>query len=236
MIKRLLMKKKQILDVMLFVLLAILSGIMIGMGGTASLYAQHLYGSWGKLIGACLFSLGIFAILTFQFRLFTGMVAGIPDMKRNELWQLPVCFLGNASGVGIVALLISVTPLADVTVPLGAQAIANKLANDHWVLLSLSSSAFCGILITLSVWSWKYVPEKGLSATLGAVFPIIFFAFCGFDHSVANMLNFYYLGELSWQVVGYIALSILGNILGGVAIPLVLKLKDYVNKQENPLS
>lgn len=230
------MKKKQILDVLVFVLLAILSGIMIGMGATASLYAQHLYDSWGKLIGACLFSLGIFAILTFQFKLFTGMVAGIPDMKRKDLWQLPACFLGNALGVAIVALLVSVTPLADVTVPLGTQGIANKLANEYWPLLSLCSSIFCGILITLSVWSWKYVPEKGLSATLGAVFPIIFFAFCGFDHSVANMLYFYYLGEFSWRVVGYITLSILGNILGGVVIPLVFKLQNYVNKQENPLS
>ena len=50
------------------------------------------------------------------------------------------------------------------------------------------------------------------------------------------MLYFYYLGEFSWRVVGYIALSILGNILGGVVIPLVFKLQNYVNKQENPLS
>ena len=226
------MKKKQILDVVVFVLLAILSGFMIGMGGTASLYAQHLYGTWGKLIGAILFSLGIFAILTFQMKLFTGMVAGIPDMKKKDLWQLPVCFLGNAIGVAIVALLVSTTPLAETTIPLGAQAIAGKLRQDNWALSSLCSSIFCGMLITLSVWSVNYVPEKGLSATVGVMLPIIFFAFCGFDHSVANMLYFYYLGELSWRVVGYIALSILGNILGGIALPLVVKLKKHVEQTE----
>jgi formate/nitrite transporter FocA (FNT family) len=88
------------------------------------------------------------------------------------------------------------------------------------------------MLITLSVWSVNYVPEKGLSATVGVMLPIIFFAFCGFDHSVANMLYFYYLGELSWRVVGYIALSILGNILGGIALPLVVKLKKHVEETE----
>ena len=220
-------------DIAVFVLLAICSGLMIGLGGTASLLAQNLYGSWGKIIGATLFSLGIYAIVTFELKLFTGMVADIPKMPRKNLWMLPVCFIGNAIGVALIALVVSVSPVADATIPLGRTIIETKLAAENWAARSLSSSILCGMLITLSVWSVNYAPKKGLSATVGVMFPIIFFAFCGFDHSVANMLYFYYLGEISWKVVGYIALSILGNIIGGTLLPLIIKLREFsINRKK----
>ena len=220
-------------DIAVFVLLAICSGLMIGLGGTASLLAQNLYGSWGKIIGATLFSLGIYAIVTFELKLFTGMVADIPKMPRKNLWMLPVCFIGNAIGVALIALVVSVSPVADATIPLGRTIIETKLAAENWAASSLSSSILCGMLITLSVWSVNYAPKKGLSATVGVMFPIIFFAFCGFDHSVANMLYFYYLGEISWKVVGYIALSILGNIIGGTLLPLIIKLREFsINRKK----
>lgn len=221
-------------DIAVFVLLAVCSGLMIGIGGTASLLAQSLYASWGKLIGAILFSLGIYAIVTFEMKLFTGMVADIPKMPRKNLWTLPVCFIGNAIGVGLIALVVSVSPVAEATMPLGREIITAKLASENWMLGSLSSSILCGMLITLSVWSVNYAPRKGLSATVGVMFPIIFFAFCGFDHSVANMLYFYYLGEVSWRVVGYIALSILGNIIGGVILPLIVKLREFSINRKKP--
>ena len=220
-------------DIAVFVLLAIGSGLMIGIGATASLLAQSLFDAWGKIIGAVLFSLGIYAIVTFEMKLFTGMVADIPKMPRKNLWTLPVCFIGNAIGVALIALVVSVSPIAASTVELGKTIIQNKLYSDSWALASLSSSILCGMLITLSVWSVNYAPKKGLSTTVGVMFPIIFFAFCGFDHSVANMLYFYYLGEISWQVVGYIALSILGNIIGGVILPLIVKLREFsINRKK----
>jgi hypothetical protein len=46
------------------------------------------------------------------------------------------------------------------------------------------------------------------------------------------MLYLYYLGEFSWQIVGYVLLTIAGNILGGVALPLVLKYKNKVEKEQ----
>ena len=221
-------------DVAVFVLLAICSGLMIGIGATASLLAQNLFNEWGKIIGAVLFSLGIYAIVTFEMKLFTGMVADIPKMPKKNFWTLPVCFIGNAIGVGLIALVVSVSPIAESTMDLGATIISGKLNAENWALGSLSSSILCGMLITLSVWSVNYAPKKGLSATVGVMFPIIFFAFCGFDHSVANMLYFYYLGEISWHVVGYIALSILGNIIGGIILPLIVKLREFSINRKKP--
>lgn len=213
-------------DVMAFCFMTFFSGAMIGIGGTASLFANHLFGDWGKIIGALLFSFGIFMIIAYEMRLFTGMVAEIPKMGVKNYWKLPVCFIGNALGVAFIALLVSISPLKEIVVPQGASVIATKLAAETWYTNVLGSSILCGMLITLSVWSVRYAPKKGLSVTVGVLFPIVVFAFCGFDHSVANMLYFYFYGQISWQIVGYVLISILGNILGGVLLPIVTLWKE----------
>lgn len=214
------------IDVIAFCFMTIFSGIMIGIGGTASLIANNLFDSWGRLIGACLFSLGIYMIVTYEMRLFTGMVADIPKMGVKNFWKLPVCFIGNALGVAFVALLVMCSPLRDTAMPQGAALIGAKLAAETWYLNVLCSSILCGMLITLSVWAVRYAPKKGLNATVGVLFPIVVFAFCGFDHSVANMLYFCFYGQLTWQIVGYVLISIVGNIIGGVMLPYVMLWKE----------
>ncbi|MBQ9728042.1 MAG: formate/nitrite transporter family protein [Clostridia bacterium] len=214
-----------------FCLLAVFSGIMIGIGGIASLVAISTMGEWGRLVGACLFSLAIFAIMAFEMKLFTGMVASIPAMSVKHLWQLVVCFLCNALGVLLVGAISEYTPFGGVAAENGAALIAGKLDLEKWPLVAVCSSMLCGVLITTSVRSPYHVVEKGLSATLGVVFPIIVFAFCGFDHSVANMLYFYYLGEFSWKIVAYVLLTIVGNVIGGVALPLVMMLREKARRQ-----
>ena len=82
-------------ELAVFCLMAVLSGFMIGIGGTASLLANALLGVWGRLVGAMLFSLGIYAIVTYGMKLFTGMVADIPKMGMKNMWRLPLCFFGN---------------------------------------------------------------------------------------------------------------------------------------------
>lgn len=218
-----------------FCLMAVLSGFMIGIGGTASLLANRLFGDVGKLIGAVLFSLGIYAIVTYGMKLFTGMVADIPKMGIKNMWRLPICFLGNVVGVAIVAVLAANSPLADKVIAQGAITIAGKLSAENWALKSFCSAILCGWLITLSVWASKYAPKKNLSASIEVIFPVVVFAFCGFDHSVANMLYFYFLGELSWRVVGYILASILGNIVGGVLLPLVILLKEKAKEEKEAI-
>ncbi len=212
-------------EVVSFCLMSICSGLVIGIGGIASLLANNLFGDWGRLIGACLFSLGIYAIVTYEMKLFTGMVADIPNMGVKNMWKLPVCFIGNILGVAVIAILAYYTPISDKIVVQSQKLAEGKLVSDNWAIRSFCSSILCGILITLSVWSVRYAPKKTLSASIGVIFPIVVFAFCGFDHSVANMLYFYYFGEFSWKIVGYILLSILGNIVGGTLLPCIMMYK-----------
>ena len=212
-------------DFIHFVLMALLSGAMIGICATSALTATVLSQD-GRIVGALLFSLGMFVILAFEMKLFTGLIPKIPHTNPKSYWQLPVCLLGNLVGVYIVYLLVSQTFFADKLIPAGSKLIADKLALDNWALSSLSSGILCGVLITLSVLSVDHSHKKGLSANVGVMFPIIVFVFCGFDHSIANMFYFYCLGEFSLKVLGYIALTILGNLIGGIILPLVLKLRD----------
>ncbi len=220
-------------EILVFVLMSVASGLMIGIGGTASLLASANFGKWGKLIGSVLFSLGIFAIVTYDMKLFTGMVASIPKMGLKNTWQLPVCFIGNVIGVAFIALLVSCTPMAESAIAQSEALVEKKLDAERWGLSAICSGMLCGALITLSVWSVKYSPRKGLDATLGVTFPIIVFAFCGFDHSVANVLYFCFAKAFSWQVFGYELCCILGNILGGIILPLIVLLQEHAKKREN---
>ncbi len=220
-------------ELILFILMSVCSGIMIGIGGTASLLSIEYFGkTWGKLVGSVLFSLGIYAILTYEMKLFTGMVASIPKIGLKNSWRLPVCFLGNAVGVAFTALTVSFTPLRAIVIAQSEGIIAGKLAAQNWGLSAIGSGILCGILITLSVWSAKHCPKKGLSVSIGVTFPIVVFAFCGFDHSVANMLYFILSNTYGWKAIGYELCCILGNVLGGVILPYISLFREHIN-QEN---
>lgn len=212
-------------DFIHFLFMTLLSGAMIGICATSSLTASVLSKD-GRIVGALLFSLGMFVILAFEMKLFTGLIPNIPHTNPKSYWQLPICLLGNFIGVFIVYVLVSQTYLSNEIIAAGSNLIATKLLLDNWAFSAISSGILCGVLITLSVLSVDHSHKKGLSANVGVMFPIIVFVFCGFDHSIANMFYFYCLGEFSWRVVGYVALTVLGNLIGGIILPLVLKLRD----------
>ncbi len=213
-----------------FCLMSFCSGVMIGVGGSAFLLSCTLYGEWGRLIGSVLFSLGILAIVMFEMRLFTGLISDIPEMGAKNLWKLPVCFLGNMLGVLFTALLVYYSPLSDSVVPQAQTMMSAKLNANLWGLKALSSSILCGFLITLSIGAVNYAPRKRLSTTVGVMFPIIVFAFCGFDHSVANTLYMFFLG-FSGKAVVYLLICVAGNILGGVILPILSLFRSWSNKK-----
>jgi len=225
-------KKMTGTELLVFCLMALSSGMVIGIGGASSLLANSLFSSAGKLIGACLFSLGIYAIVVFEMKLFTGMIADMPTLGVKNFWQLPVCFVCNVLGVAISSLFVYYSFIGKTVSTQAASLMASKLNDEFWWGRAFSSSILCGALISISVKANKYAPQKHVSSTVGVIFPIIVFAFCGFDHSVANMMYVFYYGELSWKVVGYVALNFFGNIVGGVFLPTVTLLKERVKRQK----
>jgi formate/nitrite transporter FocA (FNT family) len=209
-------------DVISFILLGVFAGIAIAIGGTASLLACNLLaGLWGKFVGAVLFSLGMYIVITYGLKLFTGMVSAIPTMGAKNVWQLPVCFIANAVGCAVFALIVRYSFIGESLAAQAQTIIDGKLGDEYWAIKTLLSAIACGMLITFSVWSPRFAPDKKLAATVGVMLPIVVFVFCGFDHSVADVFYLCLGSSLTWQTFGYIMLAIIGNTLGGVLFPLL---------------
>jgi formate/nitrite transporter FocA (FNT family) len=220
-------------EVIGFCLMAMFAGLMIGISGMASLLSTtRIEGGLGKFIGSFMFSLGLYTILTFEMKLFTGLVPSIPTMGVKNMWKLPVCFVCNAIGVILSGWALTFMPVFQEVSTAGSLLIATKLNMDTWAMNAVCSGALCGILITIAVWALHHTMFKGLSTSMGVILPIIVFVFCGFDHSVANVLYFYFLGEFSWKVIAYVLLSIVGNVIGGLLLPLSMMIRDLHKGKE----
>ena len=70
----------------------ILAGISIAIGGTVFLSLEN------KVLGALFFTVGLFAVCTFGFNLFTGKVCYVFDQDRKYALGLPLIWLGNLAG------------------------------------------------------------------------------------------------------------------------------------------
>ena len=76
---------------------AILSGLMIGVGGTVYLSCDNKY------IGGFLFSFGLFTIIQYGFNLYTGKVGYIPEREPAYIIDVILIFLGNMIGTAAAA-------------------------------------------------------------------------------------------------------------------------------------
>ena len=87
---------KKIIDIFLR---SLLTGVAIAIGGTVYLSCPNKY------LGAFLFGIGLFVILSFGFNLFTGKVGYAVENKPSYLGELGIIWLGNFAGAVLSALL-----------------------------------------------------------------------------------------------------------------------------------
>ena len=96
-----------------------------------------------------------------------------------------------------------------------------KLNDSLWSIFLLG--IFCNILIYIAVDSFRSNPHD-IGKYLGLVFGIMVFILCGFEHCVANMFYISVAGAWNGKAVVFILINTLGNIIGGLFIPLAKKL------------
>ena len=77
---------------------AILAGMSIAIGGLVFLSVDD------KVIGSALFSVGLFTVCTFGLNLFTGKVCYVFQNDRDYALSLPLIWVGNLIGTGLIAL------------------------------------------------------------------------------------------------------------------------------------
>lgn len=198
---------KHYIDTFLY---ALIGGICIGIGGTAYLCTDN------AMIGAVLFTVGLFTICTMNFNLYTGKVAYLFDNKPSYLIDVFFIWLGNLAGTYIIALLLSFTRIA-ARMQARAAAICELKLSDGLVSLFILA-IFCNMLIFVAVDVFKKNPHpigKYLALFLG----VVVFIVCGFEHSVADM--FYFSTAKVWSLNAFIALIVItiGNAIGGLLIP-----------------
>ena len=104
----------------------ILAGISIAIGGTVFLSLEN------KVLGALFFTVGLFAVCTFGFNLFTGKVCYVFDQDKEYALGLPLIWLGNLAGAFLTALAENVTRIGPALAE-KAQAICTVKLNDGLV-------------------------------------------------------------------------------------------------------
>jgi nitrite transporter NirC len=189
----------------------------------------HADPAWARLLMGAVFALGLTLITFAGGHLFTGyaMLMSLAWLRRKAsggevLAALARCWLGNLVGALVLAAILK---LAGGGVLLGDGAAlfyktAAAKANAPAVTL-VFKAILCNWLVCLTVWMCARTSSD--TAKLGLVFwPVMMFAACGFEHSIANMFTFSLalLGNAPDVTLGGVLANLawvtLGNAIGGM--------------------
>lgn len=195
---------------------AIAAGFSITIGATVYLVCEN------RVVGALLFSIGLFVICAFGMNLFTGKIGYVLDNKNH-----PNCFiiwLGNLLGCIIASGLVRLAkPALHET---AAKLVAAKLELPWHSVLILGF--FCGILMYLAVENYRSNPNDFGKVT-GLFLCVSVFILCGFEHSVADMCYCVFgvssVRELP-RILLFLVLVSLANSAGAVTVRLATRTRD----------
>ena len=216
--------KKAILSICKHFILAVLAGVAISIGCLAFLSA----GADNKILGALFFTVGLFVVLAFGFNLYTGKVCYAFDNEPAYSARLPVIWAGNFVGAFLAGIAARATRLSSLQAYCNA-IVSVKTGDDLLSLFILG--ILCNILIFVAVHGWANFKSPVLKV-LAVFFGVSVFVLCGFEHCVADMFYFTFADAWSLDSFGLILMITLGNSVGGVSIPLLLKLVKSIEKQK----
>lgn len=202
---------------------AVLAGICIGLGGAVYLSLKDAFAG-GAVVGALLFTVGLFTICTKGFHLFTGQVCALFDNKPAYLLELLTVWIGNFVGGGLVALLFSLTR-ASALQTAAAGLVAVKMTDSLLSLFVLG--LLCNIFIYIAVSGYQKIPHE-IGKYLALFLGVAVFILCGTEHSVADMFYWSLSGRVLTDPLGSLLRLLVitaGNAVGGVLFPLLEKAK-----------
>ncbi len=194
--------------------LAVLAGLCIGLGGTVYLAVEN------PVLGALLFSLGLFTIFGFRFYLFTGKVGYALDNPPSYIGSLIVIWLGNFVGTALMALIVSFTRIYPDIQPRVEQIVDTKLSDNVISILLLAIG--CGMCMFIA--AEQYRQRSSMVRALFVIFPVMVFILCSFEHCIANMYYFVLARSFTFQTLAYLVIMTVGNAIGSMAIPAIMRL------------
>ena len=208
---------------------AILAGISIGLGGLVFLRLKGTFDG-SDVVGALLFSIGLFIICTRGYNLFTGKVCYSLDNKPNYIINLLIIWIGNILGTTLLSLILKPTIINKGIQLTALKMVETKIASGYLSLFLLG--IICNIFIFVAVDGFKnnkHELGKYLSLFLG----VSIFIICGSEHCVADMFYFGVSGML-FKKFGTSILCLLvitlGNVVGGLLYPGLEKIHSKLEK------
>lgn len=198
---------------------SIFAGIYIGTAGFGFLASGIQSETYGSLVGAVLFSLGLLAVVGYKLKLYTGTAGFI---RKNEVGELFLILLGNIVGCLCIGMLARVSPM---DIQGAAQRILELRLKTGPVRCGLLGIT-CGLLMTTAV---TFARQKHY---LPLLFAVPLFIVCGFTHCVADA--FYYLcvpvsflKAHALEVIAVYLSIVLGNLIGCNLYRIVLAKDQY---------
>ena len=154
----------------------------------------------GEPIGPFLFAFGLLGVCVLGLNLFTGKCGFLFEdgIKISDLLIILLVNLVCGYAIGIVF------SLFDSAIVGVAEA---KVANWSMSLEFFLKSVMCGVIMYLAVELYR----RGTK--LGILFGVPLFIFCGFQHSIANVITMGVAVDFSWTIL----LCAAGNFVGAIA-------------------
>lgn len=199
---------------------AVLAGMCVGFGGLVYLLVEN------RIVGAALFTIGLFFICTFGLHLFTGKVCYVFQNDRDYALNLPVIWLGNLCGTGLTAGIASLTRNAAAYSEKAMTLCQTKL--DDSLLSLFFLGVLCNIFIYLAVEGYARNPHE-LGKYLSLFFGVMVFILAGTEHCVADMFYFWIAGAWSGRAILCVLIISLGNAAGGIAFQTI---RTFAAKKE----
>lgn len=196
---------------------SILAGAAIGLGGMAYLCSSP------KELGAVLFTVGLFLVLTYDLNLFTGKICYLFQVPIKEWKTYLIVYLGNFIGAAILGLL---GRFLNINLEERATIFALKYQVPWYQEIILG--ALCNICIFVAVHGYKNQERQWVKIS-SLFFGVAVFILCGFEHSIANI--FYITVYSQWNITSIVTLTYItiGNIVGGIIVSLIQKCRSKLN-------
>lgn len=194
---------------------AVLAGFVIGIGGMIYLSVNN------KIIGASLFSIGLYVVVTIKFNLFTGRICYILEGNKVEnLIKAAIIWSGNFIGSLLLALIIQATRISQ-GIEDKAVAICNVKYGDTYLSL-FWLGVLCNIFIYIAVDEFKNNTHE-IGKYIAIFLGVMGFILSGTEHCVADMFYIHMGKAYGGDMILRLFIITLGNIVGGSLSNCIIK-------------
>jgi len=240
--------KKSHLPVLSILVLGFLAGAFISLGFLLDIHVSTMipapWASFGNLLGAAVFPLGLILVILGGGELLTGNMMSLPmalfsgriglsALLRN--WLL-VTFANLLGGLFIAYFFGHVLGLTEGPFLAKTLAIANAKVGADFAQAFVSGIG-CNWLVCLAVWL-SYSSKEVAGKIFAMWFPVMAFVAIGFQHVVANMFIIpaaIFADAMTWaQFVENIVPVFLGNAVGGAVFVGLAYYVSFANSAKAP--